>query len=208
MEWNGMPYDVEGALAEAKDLQQSSDELLREFRSVIDKDFVSITSGDDVSVILYGGIIEEIFSVPIGHFKSGPRKGEIKYGKETLEHNFPRLVAPIKDTETAKNKAGKKATWSVAEDVLKKLKAKGDAKKIINIILEYRGLEKLRNTYLEGWADLIEKKHWEPGMIHGNLNQCVTITGRLSSDSPNMQNPSKAVKKFLITRYANGRSST
>jgi len=201
MEYNGMLYETKAALKEAHSLQEKSDDLLRQFHLLVGNDSVSISSGDNISSVLYGGIVKEEFRLAVGHYKSGTQKGEVKYGKEILEHTFPQLVKPIKDTETSANKAGKKDTYSVAEDVLKKLKGKGKAKEIISCILEYRGLEKLRSTYLQGWSDLIDKKGWTPGTIHGTLNQCVAVTGRLSSDSPNLQNASKEVKKFLITRY-------
>ena len=196
-----MLYDSKSSLEEAIALQDRSDDILRSFHILVGSDIVSIGSGDDISAVLYGGDVDEVFSVAVGHFKSGARKGEVKFKKEVLVHTFPRLVAPLKGTETAKNKAGNKATWSVKEEVLLSLKTKAKGKEIVACILEYRGLEKLRSTYLQGWSDLIVSKCWEKDMLHGNLNQCVAVTGRLSSTSPNLQNPSKAVKKFLITRY-------
>lgn len=203
MEWNGMLYNTKAALEEATRLQETSDRLVRDFHSLVDSDIPSISSGDDISAVLYGGSVEESFNVPIGHFKSGLKKGEVRYKKEVLVHQFPRLVTPLKDTETVKNKAGKKETWGVDVDVLNKLRASKEAKKIIKTILEYRGVEKLRSTYLQGWADMIESKGWDKDIIHGSLNTCVTITGRLSSDSPNMQNAPKQVKNFLVSRYDN-----
>ena len=201
MEYNGMLYDTKGALEKAANLQETSDELVREFHNCVGTDCVNIASGDDISSVLYGGVVEEVFRVAIGHFKSGERKGEIRYKNEILSHTFTQLVPPIKNTETAKNISGKKATYSVAEDILKKLKAKSETKKLIDIILEYRGIEKLRSTYLQGWADLIESECWEPNMIHHSLNQCTAVTGRLSSSKPTGQNASKAIKVFLRTRY-------
>jgi DNA polymerase I-like protein with 3'-5' exonuclease and polymerase domains len=201
MEYNGMLYANEAAVDKAQTLQEESDALLKTFHNLCGMDCVSITSGDDLSAVLYGGVVEEVFRVPIGYYKSGLKKGEVKYGKEVLEHTFPRLVEPLKKTETAKNITGQKETWEVNVDVLQALKVKGKGKEIIECVLAYRGLEKLRSTYLQGWSDMIEKKHWADDMIHGSLNQCVTITGRLSSDSPNMQNAPKAVKQFLVSRY-------
>lgn len=201
MEWNGMLFDKDKALKKAESLQQDCDRLLSSFHSLVGSDVPSITSGDDISAALYGGIIESSFRVPIGHYKTGTKKGEVRYKIQKLEHVFERLVDPLKNTETAKNKEGKKETWSVKEEVLRSLKAKGKAKEIINIILEYRGLEKLRNTYLVGWSNMIDDNHWEGTYIHGNLNQCVAVTGRLSSSAPNLQNADKITKSFLVSRY-------
>ena len=201
MEYNGMVYHTEAALAEATRLQEEIDRLVRDFHNLVASDIPSIGSPDDISAVLYGGVVEETVRVPIGHYKTGARKGEVKYKNETVEHTFPRLVDPLKDTETKKNKDGGKETWSVSEDVLLKLKATKEGKKLVKCILEYRQTEKLRGTYLQGWANLIEKCHWDKDMIHGNLNQCVAVTGRLASDKPNLQNANKAVKKFLGSRY-------
>jgi DNA polymerase-1 len=55
---------------------------------------------------------------------------------------------------------------------------------VIDKILEYREVEKLRSTYAEGLGPLIERD----GRIHTTFNQTVASTGRLSSQSPNLQN--------------------
>lgn len=52
-------------------------------------------------------------------------------------------------------------------------------------ILEYRGLEKLRGTYVEALPKLVNPK---TGRIHTSFNQAVAATGRLSSSDPNLQN--------------------
>src|SRR3990167_6648416 len=48
---------------------------------------------------------------------------------------------------------------------------------------------------------LITKKDWPENELHGQLNQCVAITGRLSASQPNQQNVEKDVKEIFITRY-------
>jgi DNA polymerase-1 len=52
-------------------------------------------------------------------------------------------------------------------------------------ILEYRGLFKLKNTYVDTLPEMIDKK---TGRVHTKLNQAVTATGRISSSDPNLQN--------------------
>jgi DNA polymerase-1 len=71
---------------------------------------------------------------------------------------------------------------STDEDVLIDLK---DSHPIISLILEYRQLEKLRSTYT---FSLIQQIHAKTKRIHTNYHQTGTITGRLSSSSPNLQN--------------------
>lgn len=70
---------------------------------------------------------------------------------------------------------------STSQEVLEKLSGQHP---IIDTILEYRKLEKLRSTYLEPLPRLIGKD----GRVHTTFNQLATATGRLSSSNPNLQN--------------------
>jgi DNA polymerase-1 len=70
---------------------------------------------------------------------------------------------------------------STSQAVLEKLAGQHE---VIDDILEYRKLEKLRSTYLEPLPKLVA----EDGRIHTTFNQLATATGRLSSSNPNMQN--------------------
>lgn len=76
-----------------------------------------------------------------------------------------------------KNKKG----YSTSADILEELK---DEHKIIPLVLEYRQLAKLKSTYCDGLSAVIE----EDGRIHSNFAQTVTVTGRISSTEPNLQN--------------------
>ncbi len=80
-------------------------------------------------------------------------------------------------------KGGKKTKsgYSTAADVLEKLAPEYP---IVNDILEYRGLTKLKSTYADGLQDCIAPD----GRIHTTFNQHVTATGRISSTEPNLQN--------------------
>ncbi len=80
-------------------------------------------------------------------------------------------------------KGGKKTKsgYSTAADVLEKL---APDYPIVNDILEYRGLTKLKSTYADGLQDCIAKD----GRIHTTFNQTITATGRISSTDPNLQN--------------------
>lgn len=81
-----------------------------------------------------------------------------------------------------KPKKTKTGQYATGEDVLVKLVGKHD---IIGKILDYRELVKLKNTYVDTLPELINPL---TGRIHTSYNQVVAVTGRLSSDNPNLQN--------------------
>ena len=82
----------------------------------------------------------------------------------------------------AKAKKTKSGQFSTNEETLQKLK---DKHEIIPAILEYRGLVKLLNTYVEALPKLINTS---TNRIHTSYNQAIVVTGRLSSTNPNLQN--------------------
>ncbi len=93
--------------------------------------------------------------------------------KQLGEVLFEKLMLP----------AGKKTKsgWSTNADVLDKLRGKHP---IIEMILDYRMLTKLKSTYADGLLKLIDKD----GRIRTKFQMTVTATGRLSSTEPNLQN--------------------
>lgn len=74
-----------------------------------------------------------------------------------------------------------KSGYSTDADVLEKLK---DEHPIVEKILEYRTINKLKATYVDGIVPLIS----DDGRIHAKFNQTVTATGRISCTEPNLQN--------------------
>lgn len=74
-----------------------------------------------------------------------------------------------------------KTGYSTAADILEKL---APEQPIVNDILEYRQLTKLKSTYADGLSAVIEAD----GRIHSTFNQTITATGRISSTEPNLQN--------------------
>ena len=71
---------------------------------------------------------------------------------------------------------------STAEDVLEELASQHALPKLI---LEFRGLAKLRSTYTEALAQQVNPR---TGRVHTSYHQAITATGRLSSSAPNLQN--------------------
>ncbi len=80
-----------------------------------------------------------------------------------------------------KPKKTKTGQYATGEEVLQTL----SEYKIVADILEYRQLQKLKNTYVDALPELISPKD---GRIHTTYNQAVAATGRLSSNNPNLQN--------------------
>ncbi len=83
------------------------------------------------------------------------------------------------DGSAKKTKTGQYAT---GEDVLQKLRSKHQ---IVDDILVYRELSKLKSTYVDALPQMINPR---TGRVHTSFNQTVAVTGRLSSNNPNLQN--------------------
>ena len=83
---------------------------------------------------------------------------------------------------SAKPKKTKTGQYATGEDILQKLIKNHP---IIEKILEYREMMKLKNTYVDTLPEMMNVK---TGRIHTSYNQVVAATGRLSSDNPNLQN--------------------
>lgn len=101
---------------------------------------------------------------------------------EEFNINSPKKLGEILFEKLGlKNGKKTKTGYSTSAEVLEKLK---NAHPIISKILEYRQLTKLNSTYAEGLAGYIRAD----GRIHGKFHQTVTVTGRISSADPNLQN--------------------
>ncbi len=101
---------------------------------------------------------------------------------------------------TDKPKKTKTGQYATSEDVLSKLSGKHD---IVDKILDYRELVKLKSTYVDALPQLVNPR---TGRIHTSYNQVVAVTGRLSSDNPNLQNipirtiRGREVRKAFVAR--------
>lgn len=112
---------------------------------------------------------EQIYTLAGGTFNIGSPKqlGEVLFEKLHIIEN-------AKLTKTKQYQTG--------EEILVKLAAKHP---IVPLILEWRGLTKLKSTYIDALPQLVNPA---TGRIHTTFNQTVTATGRLSSTNPNLQN--------------------
>ena len=102
---------------------------------------------------------------------------------ETFNINSPKQLGVILFDKLALPSGKKTKTgYSTGHDVLEKLIHKHP---IVNEIIEYRMYTKLKSTYIDGLRVVIDP---ESHRVHTSLNQTVTVTGRLSSTEPNLQN--------------------
>jgi len=102
-----------------------------------------------------------------------------------------------------KPKKTKTGQYATGEEVLAKLAGKHE---IVGKILDYRELVKLKNTYVDTLPELVNS---QTNRIHTSYNQVVAVTGRLSSDNPNLQNipirteRGREIRKAFVARNEN-----
>ncbi len=96
--------------------------------------------------------------------------------KQVGEVLFDKMKLPYRWRKT---KSGQYSTDEV------KLSELGETYPFVQKILQYRGLSKLKSTYVDALPRLVNPK---TGRIHSSFNQALAATGRLSSNNPNMQN--------------------
>jgi DNA polymerase I-like protein with 3'-5' exonuclease and polymerase domains len=194
MEWNGLHFDKEESLKKAKIIETEIHELQTKLNLFHNIPTFNWASNDHLSALLYGGTITEKQRLPVGVYKTGDKKGLPRFKVELVTYRLPRIYTPIRGSESKKG-----GTWSVDESYLKKLKAKNQ--ELIDGILRIKELQKLNSTYFKGIPSLHEQMYWGDNIIHGQYNQCVARTGRLSSSRPNQQNISEIAQEIFTTRY-------
>ena len=151
-------YEVELPLCEVLADMQKQGVLIDKARL---KEF-----SDEIAVRI-DGLVKEIYDMAGGEFN-------INSPKQLAEILFSKLsLKPLKKTKNG---------YSTNAEVLEKLQNKHP---IIPKILEYRTLSKLKSTYCDGLMAVINQK---TGRVHSVFNQMTTVTGRISSTEPNVQN--------------------
>ncbi len=131
----------------------------------IDKEVLKILSGD--MEILLANYTKKIFELAGEEFN-------INSTKQLQDILFNKLkLIPSKKTKTG---------YSTDAKTLESMRGEND---IIDILLDYRQVSKLKSTYTDALPKLINPK---TGKVHTSFNQTVASTGRLSSIDPNLQN--------------------
>lgn len=196
MEYNGLVFDEAKCTELGEELTvqiKRLDELLYDYHQT---DGFNNNSTEHLSALLYGGTIVFKRREVIGVFKTGTRAGQDKERWVDYPIVFEKIVNPIKGSELAKE-----GFYSTDEQTLKSLKGSKKAKELVELLLRRATLEKRLSTYYEGLVKLRKEMKWDEGKLHGQLNQCVARTGRLSSSRPNLQNFDGEIKELFRSRY-------
>jgi len=197
MEFNGLLFDENSSNHLAKELEDQIeiiDRILFEYHELVE---FNPNSTEHVSSLLYGGTFKVRRREVIGVFKTGTRMGQQK--ERWVEHEivFPRLITPLKGSEL--NKEG---FFSTDDQTLKSVKTRSKyGKDLVEVLVKRATLEKRLTAYYRGLVDLRKEMNWHEGRLHGQLNQCVARTGRLSSSKPNLQNFDGEIKTLFGSRY-------
>jgi DNA polymerase-1 len=198
IEQNGLLINLEKSLDKGNKIVteiEQIDDYLREFAGY---DWFNPNSGDHLSAFLYGGTITRVekqdylFTYKDGRTATKQRNTDVPYV-------FRGLFKPLEGSELAKE-----GFYATNEPTLTSLleKAKGEYRNILETILHRAKIEKRRGTYYHGYPKRIEEMGWGgDSILHPSFNQCVTVSGRLSSTKPNVQNIEGEVKEVFITRF-------
>lgn len=143
-----------------------------------------LTRAEERGVLVDVGVLEklsteyhkELTSIEKRIYKLADGEFNINSPKQVGEILFEKLKLPLKGI----GKTGGGAV-STRESELEKLK---DAHPIVGVILEHREIQKLLSTYIDAIPKLVDTN----SRLHTHLNQTGSRTGRMSSDSPNLQN--------------------
>lgn len=220
MEYNGMHIDVPAAEAKLVELESQLKGIIESANSQAislgwpaDQEF-SLASNKQVSTLMFGGTIETKRKEHVGEYKSGSKKGTPKYQNVTSTELLPGLLIP-KEEWSCFGGRQYKVDGEVFEELLRG-ELDDYVRTFINTIYEYRDIDKLISTYY--YREILDKegevrktsgllKNVMPSThtIHTEFMQCLTVTGRLSSTRPNMQNISPQILYMFDSRWgANG----
>lgn len=203
MEWNGLAVDKPFLVAGIHTLADQLDKLRRDMQvytdtvvSELPPGFLDPTAPKQLATILFGGTVKMQKTQIVGTYKNGKTKTK-KVDVDVRVNGVGFQPHP--------HWLGKDGKPLTNDNVLKELHTpvpgrpslSGPAK-FLEQVQEYRELSKQLSTYYDG----LDKLVMPDGRIHHHLNHCVTVTGRLSSSEPNLQNVTNGdIKKAFVSRW-------
>jgi len=219
MECHGVLWDMVYALG----LLRRYDKYLVICDNAIDKfikpfcqghEDINLSSNDELSALLYGGVITRREKVPVIKTKNIKTKSPYiftyKDGRKVIknkwiDHKDTKVIRmvfrevpykldgmgfkPLPKSKTKKH-TDEKPFWAVDKGTLSQLKTHTHAQKaVIKLLLKRSAIYKVRTTFANDETGTgLNNKVAMDGRLHTNYNQTVTATGRLSSSDPNSQN--------------------
>ena len=196
IEFNGLQYEYQHSITLGDELDEQISKLDRKLAEYHKSDHFNPSSNVHLSALLYGGTITYREQEESGVYKGGARMGEVKYKWVDKEFDLKQLFEPLDGTELKRP-----GQYKTNDDTLQRLEGSEESMKILKILLTRATLEKRRGTYYIGVPALSDTMGWSNNLLHGQLNQCVAKTGRLSSSKPNLQNFDSEIKSLFTTRY-------
>ena len=196
IEFNGLQYEYQHSITLGDELDEQISKLDKKLFTYHYFDHFNPNSNVHLSALLYGGTIPYRVQELAGVYKGGARVGQDKYKWVDKEHQLVPLFKPLDGTELKRE-----GQYKTNDDTLQRLQGEEQAMKVLQILLTRSTLEKRRGTYYIGVPALSDTMGWTNNLLHGQLNQCVAKTGRLSSSKPNLQNFDSEIKSLFTTRY-------
>lgn len=224
MEFNGIKIDVkkikEKEHVVAKEMEEI-DAKLREIIRIPPEIPVNLGSTSQLSAILYGGYIH----YPSTRVKETVLKsGLVKQRTVNCVRSYPvpGFTRPNPGTEVALTKKLSDEELRQAQGLAEQefagipyrkystdlgtltglsIKSK-TGQEFVSLLLKRSELDQRLTTYLRKLPEMIQQFGWQEDIIHGQFNQCVARTGRLSSSGPNLQNLDSELHDIFISRNA------
>lgn len=200
IEWSGLLLNEALCNERSKELTQKITLIEQQLKAIYPEVPLDLNSVDHLSCFIYGGVITVDERVEVGVYKSGAKIGKPRFKINQVQYTLPRLANPPKGSELKKE-----GYFSTDDKTLSQLRGTKRLHEILGLLKQYRELSKVNNTYYKGLVELRKEMDWyedEEGHseLHGQFNQCVVPTGRLSSTRPNQQNLIEAISDVFYSR--------